>query len=86
MNKKQRIRYEVAQANRNRSARTDGRYGGISAQLDKIEHKYNLSSEGVGGTRSMGIFYSDGDYWESWELAGSVIDGTLIGELVVATT
>ena len=86
MEKKQRIRYEIARANRNRSGRAGGAYGGITAQMNLIEHKYNLSSEGVGGTRSMGIFYSDGDYWESWELAGSVIDGTLIGELVVATT
>ena len=58
MEKKQRIRWEIAAATRLNAlstARTD--------DLNIIEHKYNLSSDGVGGTHSLGIFYSGGDYW-----------------------
>lgn len=58
MKKKQRIRYELAAASRLNvvgAART--------ADLDIIEHKYNLSSDGVGGTHVLGLFYSGGDYW-----------------------
>ena len=58
MKKKPRIRYEIAAATRLNvlsTSRTD--------DMDFIEHKYNLSSDGVGGTRVMGIFYSGGDYW-----------------------
>ena len=58
MEKKQRIRWEIAAATRLNvlsTARTD--------DLDLIEHKYNLSSDGVGGNHSLGIFYSGGDYW-----------------------
>ena len=86
MKKKQRIRHDVAQANRNRSARAGGAYGGLSAQLNLVEHKYNLSSDGVGGTRAMGIFVSDGNYWEPYDLGdGTVLDGVLVGELTSAT-
>ena len=58
MEKKQRIRWEIGVATRLNvlsTARTD--------DLNIIEHKYNLSSDGVGGTHSLGIFYSGGDYW-----------------------
>ena len=86
MKKKQRIRHDVAQANRNRSARAGGAYGGLSAQLNLVEHKYNLSSDGVGGTRAMGIFVSDDNYWEPYDLGdGTVLDGVLVGELTSAT-
>ena len=58
MKKKQRIRWELAAASRLNivgAART--------ADLNLIEHKYNLSSDGIGGTHSLGLFYSGGDYW-----------------------
>jgi hypothetical protein len=58
MKKKQRIRHELAAASRLNvvgAART--------ADLNIIEHKYNLSSDGVGGTRVLGLMYSGGDYW-----------------------
>lgn len=58
MKKKQRIRWELAAASRLNAvgaART--------ADLNLIEHKYNLSSDGVGGTHALGLFYSGGDYW-----------------------
>lgn len=58
MQKKQRIRYLLAAASRRNvlgAART--------AELDRIEHSYNLSSDGIGGTHPMGLFYSGGDYW-----------------------
>ena len=58
MKKKQRIRWELAAATRLNvvgAART--------ADLNLVEHKYNISSAGVGGTRSMGVYYSGGDYW-----------------------
>ena len=86
MEKKQRIRYEIARANRNRSGRAGGAYGGITAQMNLIEHKYNLSSDGVGGTRALGMFVSDGNYWEPYDLGdGTVLDGVLVGELTSAT-
>ena len=58
MEKKQRIRWEIGAATRLNvlsTARTD--------DLNIIEHKYMISSAGVGGTHSLGIFYSGGDYW-----------------------
>ena len=58
MKKKQRIRWELAAATRLNAvgaART--------ADLNIVESKYNISSAGVGGTRSMGVYYSGGDYW-----------------------
>ena len=58
MKKKQRIRWELAAATRLNAvgaART--------ADLNIVEHKYNISSAGVGGTRSLGVYYSGGDYW-----------------------
>lgn len=86
MKKKPRIRWEVARANRNRTARNPSvNYGGLSAQLDLIEHKYNISSDGIGGTKQMGVFYSDGSYWETMDLSGSLNEGIYIGELTSAT-
>ena len=58
MEKKQRIRWEIAYASRNFAAGA-----ARNTQLDKVEHKYNLSSAGVGGTRALGQYYSGGDYW-----------------------
>ena len=58
MEKKQRIRWEIGAATRLNvlsTARTD--------DLNIIEHKYNLSSDGVGGTHSLGLYISGGDYW-----------------------
>lgn len=60
MKKKQRIRYELAAAKRLNApgaART--------ADLNLIEHKYNLSSDGTGGTHVLGLMYPDGDYWNA---------------------
>ena len=87
MTKKQRIRYEIARANRNRSAQTTGVHRqAISAAMDKIEKKYDLSSDGIGGTRALGIFVSGGDYWKTVDLPdGIVLDGIKIGELTSAT-
>jgi len=60
--------------------------GGLSAQLDKIEDRYKLSSDGVGGTRALGMFISNGGYWESYDLGdGTVLDGIKVGELTSAT-
>jgi len=60
--------------------------GGLSAQLDKIEDNYKLSSDGVGGTRALGMFVSDGNYWEPYDLGdGTVLDGIKVGELTSAT-
>ena len=58
MKKKQRIRWEIAAATRLNAvgaART--------ADLNLIEHKQNISSDGVGGTRALGQYYSGGDFW-----------------------
>ena len=87
MNKKQRIRWEIAGANKRRTGRLGAAYGGgLSAQLDKIEDNYKLSSDGVGGTRALGMFVSDGNYWEPYDLGdGTVLDGVLVGELTSAT-
>jgi hypothetical protein len=58
MKKKSRIRWELAYASDHFVA------GALrNAQLDKVEHKYNLSSAGVGGTRSLGQYSRGGDYW-----------------------
>jgi hypothetical protein len=59
MQKKQRIRYELAAASRRNAVG-----GARTAELNRIEHKYNLSSDGVGGTHVMGLYYSGGDYWQ----------------------
>ena len=87
MNKKQRIRWEIAGANMKRTGRLGAAYGGgLSAQLDKIEDRYKLSSDGVGGTRALGMFISNGGYWESYDLGdGTVLDGIKVGELTSAT-
>ena len=56
--KKQKIRYELAAASRRNvlgAART--------AELMRIQTRYNLSSNGVGGTHVLGFHYSGGDYW-----------------------
>ena len=76
----------MAQANRNRCARSGGSYGGLNSLMNLIEHKYNLTSDGVGGTHSMGIFYPDGGYWKSWPVEGSVHDGISLNDVSVATT
>ena len=84
MEKKQRIRYEIAQATRNvRTGST--KWGGQAAQMDLIEHKYNLSSDGVGGTRAMSMFISDGYYWEPLTFGIDMLEGVKIGELTSAT-
>ena len=59
MEKKQRIRWEIAAATRLNAVGTTER----ADDLNIIEHKYNLSSDGVGGTHSLGLYYSGGDYW-----------------------
>ena len=88
MNKKQRIRWDIRRANRNRSAETTGVHRqGISAAIDKIENKYNLSSDGVGGVHALGTFISGGDYWKTVDLPdGIVLDGVLVGDLEVCDT
>ena len=58
MKKKQRVRWELAAATRLNVAGT-----ARNDDLDFIEDRYKLSSAGVGGTRSLGVFYSGGDYW-----------------------
>lgn len=58
MQKKQRIRYEIAAVQR---ANVAG--AGRNTAMAKIENKYNISSDGVGGTRALGMMYSGGDYW-----------------------
>jgi len=70
-----------------RTGRLGAAYGGgLSAQLDKIEDRYKLSSDGVGGTRALGMFISNGGYWESYDLGdGTVLDGIKVGELTSAT-
>ena len=59
LEKKQRIRWELAAATRLNVAGSTER----DDDLDLIEDKYNLSSAGVGGTRALGQYYSGGDYW-----------------------
>lgn len=59
MEKKQRIRWEIAAATRLNAAGSTAR----TDDLNIIEHKYNLSSAGVGGTRALGQYYCGGDYW-----------------------
>jgi len=59
MKKKQRIRWELAAASRANALGTTER----TDDLNIIEHKYNLSSDGVGGTRVLGLGYTGGDYW-----------------------
>ena len=87
MNKRQRIRWEIAQANRNRSAVTTGAHReGISAAMDKIENKYELSSDGIGGVHALAAFVSGGDYWKTIDLPdGTVLDGVKVGEIEYAT-
>jgi len=58
MKKKQRIRYEIAAASR-RNALGAPR----TAELERIFHRYWVNLTCLGGLRSMGIFYSGGDYW-----------------------
>ena len=58
--KKQRIRYEIACAKR-----LNGLGAARNADMAIIRAKYNISVAGVGGTRVMGMFYTDGDYWNA---------------------
>ena len=58
MKKKQKIRYQIAAAQRANAAGA-----GRNTAMTKIQNRYNLSSDGVGGTRSLGMMYSGGDYW-----------------------
>lgn len=58
MKKKQRIRYEIAAADRRNvagAART--------LELTRIFHRYRLNLTCIGGLRALGMFYSGGDYW-----------------------
>ena len=60
MERKKRLRYEIAAASR------DNVIGaGRDAVMDQIRAKYEISTAGVGGTRVMGIFVSGGDYWNA---------------------
>ena len=58
MEKKPRIRWEIAFATRLNAAG-----GARTADMDQIRAKYNISTAGIGGTRVMGAMYSGGDYW-----------------------
>ena len=58
MKKKQRIRWDISVASRGTTLGADR-----TSAMNIIEHKYNLSSDGVGGTHSMGLYISGGDYW-----------------------
>ena len=58
MKKKQKIRWEIAAA-----SRLNALGAARTADMNLIEHKYNLSSDGVGGTHILGLSYSGGDYW-----------------------
>jgi len=58
MKKTQRIRHEIAAASRRNvlgAART--------AELARVFHRYGKNLTCVGGLRSLGMFYSGGDYW-----------------------
>ena len=58
MTRKSRIRYEIARASRSTvlgAAR--------NTAMTKVQRRNNLSSDGAGGTRALGMFYSGGDYW-----------------------
>ncbi len=57
--KKQRIRFQIAEIQR---ANVPGA-GRNSAMVALIERRYKLSSDGVGGTRALGMHYSGADYW-----------------------
>ena len=58
MKKKQRIRYEIAEASRRNAA------GAVrTLELARIFHRYWVNLTCLGGLRSMGIFYPSGDYW-----------------------
>lgn len=59
MEKKQRIRWLLAAADRLNAAGSTER----DDDLDLIEDQYKLSSAGVGGTRAMAQYYSGADYW-----------------------
>jgi hypothetical protein len=59
MKKKQRIRHEVAEATRRNAVGATR-----TAELARIYHRYNLNATCVGGIRSLGLFYSGGDYWQ----------------------
>lgn len=58
MQKKQRIKYEIAYATRKNAAGA-----GRNTAMAKVENRYNISSDGVGGTRALGMMYPGADYW-----------------------
>lgn len=56
--KRQRIRYEIAAADRRNAAG-----GARTAELARIFHRYKLNLTCIGGLRVLGFGYSGGDYW-----------------------
>jgi hypothetical protein len=56
--KKQKIRFELAQRTRANAAGA-----GRNTAIAKVQDKYHLSSDGIGGTRALARFYTGADYW-----------------------
>ena len=61
MERKKRLRFEIAAASRANVLAGAAR----DPDMNQIRAKYNISTAGVGGTRVMGIFVSGGDYWNA---------------------
>lgn len=59
MQRKQRIRYQIAAATRRNAVG-----GARTAELARITGRYMLTATGIGGLRTLGLFYSGGDYWQ----------------------
>ena len=60
MDRKKRLRYEIAAA-----SRANALGAARDADMDQIRAKYEISTACVGGTRAMGMYYSGGDYWNA---------------------
>lgn len=56
--KQQKVRLEIARATRLNVAGA-----ARNTDMGMIEDKYKISSDGIGGTRALGCFYSGGDWW-----------------------